>query len=142
MVFGSFPLTEGVDVAYQKKKTPRTVRWLDQRLQRLEYIDKEYGLSDHTLLNAGRMQVKKIEQHIKQYNALLADADELRSRLSKMEKVAQDIHERIRAQVIAEYGHDSIQYELIGGKRRSDVDYRPDVRNKSDDEPEEEDSED
>lgn len=114
-------------LGYQKKKMPRTVRRLKQRLKRLEYVIEHSNMEDTRLLEAGRKQVEKVEEQIRHYNDILSQADEARDRLNKLEREAMDIHERILLQVGGLFGRDSMEYEHLGGVRRSNINYRPDL---------------
>lgn len=110
-------------MAYQKKKIPREVRRLKKRLARFKEIVEQSEMDDPELLQAGLEQVKVVQETINHYNEALRRADELRDSIEKQKRIAQDIHERIRLQVIGLFGRDSLEYQRLGGVRKSEIDY-------------------
>lgn len=110
-------------MAYIKKKIPREVRWLRERLERVEYIDEHSGLRQQELLKGGRNLLEEVQQTVTAYNSVLSQADELRDKINEQVRLAQDIHERLRMAVIGEYGQDSREYRLMGGVPKSEIDY-------------------
>ena len=82
------------------------------------------------LIEEGKDHVTNVSETVNRYNEVLSEADALRSKLDEQVQTARDIHERLRMNVIAAYGRDSVEYEQLGGTRPSDIDYSR--KNKSD----------
>lgn len=110
-------------MAYQKKKTPREVRQLRNRLERFEYIVEHYNIENTALLKDGKDHLEKVKETVNRYNQILSQADDLHDELNKQVATARDIHKRLRMTVIGAFGRDSIEYQHIGGVRPSDIDY-------------------
>lgn len=111
-------------LAYIKKKIPRDIRKLRDRLKRFEYIFENYDMNVTAgLLDEGQNHLGKVRETVDRYNEVLHKADILRKQLDEQVHTGRDIHERLRAKVISAFGRDSIEYEQLGGTRPSDIDY-------------------
>jgi hypothetical protein len=63
----------------------------------------------------------ELEESISGYNQSLSDADALRDTISELERQANDVSERLLAMVLANYGRDSVEYQRMGGVRKSEI---------------------
>jgi hypothetical protein len=118
-------------MAYHKKKLPREVRQLIERTKRFEYVTEHYDIEHTELLNKSVDHIEQVEETVLQYNNILRQADKLRDKLNRQTRAAADIHERLLKIVMSLCGRDSIEYQLMGGTRKSNIDYSR--KNKQDD---------
>ena len=104
---------------------PREIRKLQERIKRFKHV-MEVSEIEHTELLEGAIdQVEKVKQTINDYNEILRQADDLRDQIDQQTRIGQDIHERLRMQIIGAFGRDSQEYQLLGGVRKSKINYGP-----------------
>ncbi len=106
-------------MARQKKLSP-FLEGAQQRLNALSTIDPALDLGNGLTLAAYRAQVTSMQAKQDAYNALLSQADQAQNELLEAEKAIRDLSERMLAGVASKYGKDSSEYEMAGGKRKSE----------------------
>ncbi|MBW4542021.1 MAG: hypothetical protein KME43_23190 [Myxacorys chilensis ATA2-1-KO14] len=104
-------------------RSHRTSRILDKgqlRVLKLKAIDPsmDFG-SDRTLENLTQ-QIERLQTTLNDYNTELAKIDAVKLQIDGMEKQLGDLLDQMLNSVRVKYGHDSREYEMAGGTRKSD----------------------
>jgi hypothetical protein len=108
-------------MSYHKKTTSKPLEKLRFRVDALESVDAEFDFGGG--MNAAQLEQfqSELEESINGYNQSLADADALRDTISELERQANDVSERLLAIVLGNYGRDSVEYQRMGGVRKSEI---------------------
>jgi len=106
-------------MARQKKLSP-FLEGAQQRLTALSSIDPALDLGNGLTLAAYRAEVTSAQAKQDAYNALLSQVDQAYNEFLAAEKSIRDLSERMLAGVASKYGKDSSEYEMAGGKRKSE----------------------
>lgn len=105
----------------RKKRTSSAFEKLMLRLSGLKTIDEKLDLGNDLSVSAIAQKVAAYNSHLEEYNILLGSADSKLNQVAKLEDEANDISEKILIAVAAKYGKDSNEYQMTGGKRKSDI---------------------
>lgn len=62
-------------MAYQKKKIPREVRALRNRLNQVRHIAEHFEWNPQELIDESEQHLHSVEETVNEYNAILAEAD-------------------------------------------------------------------
>lgn len=108
-------------MALRKKKQSRAIETAEFRLNALRNIDESIDFGAGFTVNSFQELVEKAKAELYRYNAMMADVDQQRALVRKLERELNDANERIFTGIITRYGRDSIEYEMIGGVRKSNI---------------------
>jgi hypothetical protein len=104
----------------RKKQTSRVLTKAQVRLASLKAISPEPNLGAGLSVSEYAVVINDLRQTIEAYNTLLANTDNLQTRIKSLETVLADLSEKMLLGVAHVYGKDSEEYELAGGVRKSD----------------------
>jgi hypothetical protein len=107
-------------MARKKKNIDRDIQKAQQRLDGMRAIDPRLDLGEGVTVAAFETLVKKPVDLTSQYNAILAQADDLLNQINAASDSMNDMSGRVLAGVKFKYGADSTEYEMVGGTRRSE----------------------
>lgn len=97
--------------AFDKAKT---------RLASILSIDKSLDLGNGVTAEGYGKEVTIADEVLRAYNTALSTIDDLYNACINQETVLKDWNERVLNGVAFKYGTDSSQYEMAGGKRKSE----------------------
>jgi len=101
----------------------RTSKVLDKALKRvagMQAIDPNLDLGNGLTVPGFASEVAKLEQIITAYHKLLALSDEGQNDADAQEQRVRELSERMLEGVGSKFGHNSNEYEMAGGKRKSE----------------------
>ena len=104
----------------RKKRKSNTVVSANKRLAGLESIDPLLDLGNGNTIAAYLVAIKGVADALDAYNQNLSDADALMNNVEAAEKTLSDFSEVMLEAVGTKYGHDSNEYEMAGGTRKSE----------------------
>lgn len=110
-------------MSFQKKTYSKALQKLAFRLESVKTIDPAFDFGNG--INAAELETLEgeLQSALNSYNSTLSDADQERDEIRLLERRARDAAERLRAHIIAQYGRDSLEYQRIGGVRKSEIRY-------------------
>ncbi len=103
------------------KRTSNSLDNLKQRLAGMTSIDPKIDLGNGITAEEAEKLVKSCDTMLQEYNTLLSDADEKQYEIEQLEKKMDTFCVSILASAAVKYGKDSFEYEIVGGKRTSDI---------------------
>src|SRR5699024_1489626 len=112
-----------VNMSYQKKTASTPLDKLKFRIEALKSVNPDFDLGSGMEVTQLEQFESDLETGIDSYNTTLSDADDLRDSIRAMERRANDVSERLMASVIMKYGRDSLEYQRMGGTRKSEIAY-------------------
>jgi polyhydroxyalkanoate synthesis regulator phasin len=117
---------------YRKRLVSKPLDKLKFRIEAAKSFDDDFDFGNG--INATELDEfsSDLEEAINGYNQTLSDADELRDTIRSLERQANDISERLLSLVGGTYGRDSLEYQRMGGTRKSEIQYtgtRPETYN-------------
>jgi len=104
----------------RRKRSSLILEKAERRAASLQSINANLDLGNGLTLEEFMKQIQGLRSKVNHYNTLLSSIDEAYNDLTNAEKALADIHERMLAGVAAKYGRDSNEYEMAGGKRKSE----------------------
>lgn len=90
------------------------------RLAAIKSIDAALDLGSNITLANYETQVQTLSTKIANYNTALSTIDDLYNDCINQIEVVKDWNERILTGVATKYGKNSSQYEMAGGKKKSE----------------------
>ena len=90
------------------------------RLAGIKSINENEDLGNGLTTTSFKKQIDDTQATLEAYNSTLALADQQLNAFHVQEKALKDMHERALIAVAAKYGKDSDEYEMAGGKRKSE----------------------
>lgn len=90
------------------------------RLAAIKSIDAALDLGSNITVANYEPQVQALSTKIANYNTALSTIDDLYNDCINQIKVVKDWNERILTGVATKYGKNSSQYEMAGGKKKSE----------------------
>lgn len=108
-------------MALRKKTRSRSLETAEFRANQLANIDNTIEFGGGFSYQVYRDLVETAKAELDKYNSMMADVDEQRIVVRKLEKKLNDANERVFTGIITQYGRDSAEYEMIGGKRKSEI---------------------
>lgn len=105
----------------RKKRTSPPFEKLAQRLSGLKAIDPKLDLGNNLTVDTVSQQLLACNSELEEYNMLLGNADSMLNSIEKKEEAANNLSEQVLLAVAAKFGKDSSEYEMAGGKRKSDI---------------------
>ena len=103
----------------RKKRSSRILDRANVRaagLRAIGSLDFGNGLTSDSFEQA----ITDVRTKLDDYNQTLSTVDEKANHLSESEMILRDYHERVLSGVGAKYGKNSNEYEMVGGKRKSE----------------------
>lgn len=119
-------------MSYPRRTRSQPLDKLKFRVEALKSVKPDFDFGNGMTASELEQFESELEEAINSYNNVLADADDLRDQIHELERQANDVSERLLAQVVANYGRDSLEYQRMGGTRKSEIKYtgsRPETYN-------------
>jgi hypothetical protein len=110
-------------MSYNKREQSRIIDKLKFRLQAAKEVDSEFDFGNGISAVALEGLLASLDERIDQYNQTLSDADDLLASIRTAEKEAKDASDRLLRLMGGFYGPDSLEYQRLGGTRKSQIDY-------------------
>ena len=110
-------------MSHQRRTQSGPLSKLKFRVEALKSVTPDFDFGNGMAASELEQFGSDLEEAINSYNNVLADADDLRDQIQELERQANDVSERLLAQVLAKYGRDSLEYQRMGGTRKSEIDY-------------------
>ena len=104
----------------RRRKSSPIIETASARLAGLESIDPPPDIGPELTVALYRAALADTHTQQEAYNTLLAEADEAKNRYERSEAKLNDLSERMLAAVGAKFGRDSDEYEMAGGRRKSE----------------------
>ena len=112
-----------------KKSATQIMIDANNRLAGLKSIEENLDLGNGLSNEAFNTLINNNFDALERYNTLLSQVDQVSNDFDVLQKKLKDTHERMLLAVAAKYGKDSDEYEMAGGKRKSER-KRPTLKNK------------
>lgn len=108
-------------MSYTRRRQSKPLEKLKFRVESLKSVKPDFDFGNG--MTAGELEQfgSELEEKINSYNKTLADADTLKDQIQELEREANDISERLLAMVVGNYGRDSLEYQRMGGTRKSEI---------------------
>lgn len=106
-------------MALQSRKRSSSLDTAILRLTGLEEIDREIDFGSGFDMDNYNTLYEETVKAFRNYNALLKAADEQRDKLEVLERQLDDANERILFLIGGFFGKDSLEYQKVGGTRKS-----------------------
>lgn len=108
---------------YNKRLVSKPLDKLKFRIEAAKSFDEEFDFGNG--INAIELEEfsNELENSINDYNQTLSDADDMRDMIRNLEHQANDISDRLLSLVGGTYGKDSLEYQRMGGTRKSEIQY-------------------
>ena len=103
-----------------KKSSSTVIDTAATRAAGVDSIDRELDLGSGLTQVAYKTALAETQAKLGTYNTILSQADEASNVFEGAERSLNDLNERMLAGVAARYGRDSHEYEMAGGKRKSE----------------------
>lgn len=108
-------------MAYRKRRKSKSLDTAAFRLNGLQNIDDTIDFGAGFTVDSYETLVEQSQIELNRYNALLSNVDKQRDVLEQYERQLDDANERVFSGIIAQFGRDSIEYEMVGGTRKSNI---------------------
>lgn len=105
----------------RKKKKSDAFKKLAERLSGIKAIDEKLDLGNGLSVDAITAKVNVYNAELEEYNIILRNADAKLNLIEERETSANDLSEQLLLAVAAKYGKNSQEYQMAGGKRKSDI---------------------
>ena len=108
---------------YRKRLVSKPLEKLKFRIEAARSFESDFDFGNG--INANELETfsNDLENAINGYNNTLADADEIRDNIRSLERQANDISDRLLSLVGGSFGKDSLEYQRMGGTRKSEIQY-------------------
>ena len=106
-------------MARQKRKS-NVLESALKRVAGMLAIDPNLDLGNGLTVPLFGKEVSLLEQSLTDYNLLLAQSDESQNKADAQEKSVRELSERMLEGIGSKFGHDSNEYEMASGKRKSE----------------------
>jgi len=103
-----------------KKTSSTVIDTASTRAAGVDSIDPKLDLGSRLTQMAYKMALVDTLAKLAAYNTILSQADEASNVFEAAERSLNDLNDRMLAGVAARYGRDSHEYEMAGGKRKSE----------------------
>lgn len=105
----------------RSKKSPTKIMVdASERLAGLKSIDADFDLGNDLTAAKFKAKIDAIYGVLEEYNSLLSEVDQKSNAFDVLEKELRDLNERYLLAVAVNFGKDSDEYEMAGGKRKSE----------------------
>lgn len=102
------------------KRKSKAIEKAEKRIAGIKAIDPALDLGSGLSVDSYQSKIEGTEDVLEIYNTSLSVADAKLNDLQKEEKELNDLSELILEAVAVKYGHDSNEYEMAGGTRKSE----------------------
>jgi hypothetical protein len=102
------------------KRTSTSLRPAQKRLDGLKAVDPICDLGGGVSVLSFEGAIAKLAESLSSYNQTLAIVDDLLNQVESAERAVDELYSRVLAGVAVRFGRDSIEYEKVGGVRKSD----------------------
>lgn len=108
-------------IMYRKRSNSKPLNKLKARIEAAKSIEDDFDFGNG--LNADDLTQfsDDLETSINGYNKTLSDADDHRVAIRDLERQANDISDRLLSLIGGSYGKDSLEYQRMGGTRKSEI---------------------
>lgn len=108
---------------YRKRLISKSLDKLKFRIEAAKSFDDDFDFGNG--INAVELEEfsNYLEEAINGYNQTLSDADDMRDTIRRLERQANDISDRLLSLVGGTFGKDSLEYQRMGGTRKSEIQY-------------------
>ena len=103
-----------------KKSATQIMIDANNRLASLKSIEENLDLGNGLTNESFNNLINENFETLERYNTLLSQVDQASNDFDVLQKKLKDLHERMLLAVAAKYGKDSNEYEMAGGKRKSE----------------------
>jgi hypothetical protein len=107
------------------KRTSPALDAAKDRANSLATVDKTMDFGNGASLAALNAANAALQTQLDGYNQMLSDLDDALNKLETAEGTVTDLGTRLLAGVKVKYGPDSSDYEMAGGKRKSEIKRSP-----------------
>ncbi len=114
-------------MAFKEKGKSAIVSKAENRLNGMQVVEANQGKpinygNDEVPLNAAAMsaQIELVESKRADYNKVLKTADEKSNEYYIAEKMLNEMCTKVLSGAVSKFGDDSVEYEQLGGTRKSD----------------------
>lgn len=107
------------------KRTSPALDAAKERANSLATVDNTMDFGNGASLAALTTANTDLETQLDAYNQKLSDLDDALNKLETAEGTVTDLGSRLLAGVKVKYGPDSSEYEMAGGKRKSEIKRSP-----------------
>lgn len=104
----------------RRKKSSKTLDNAFKRLAGMQALDPNLDLGNGLTVPGFAAEVAKLEQKLSAYHKLLTQSNTSQNETYAQEKIVRELSERMLEGFASKYGHDSSEYEMAGGKRKSE----------------------
>jgi hypothetical protein len=104
----------------RRKRSSLIIEKADRRAASLKSIGDTLDLGNGLTLEAYVTEIKSLREKLNRYNTLLSSVDEAYNDVIASEKNLADLTERMLVGVAAKYGKNANEYEMAGGKRKTE----------------------
>lgn len=111
-------------MARQKRKSI-TAEKARKRLAGMESIDPALDLGNGNTVVAYTAAITEVDTALDTYNTGLSVSDGLLNTVQAKEKKLTELSEKMLEAVATKFGHDSNEYEMAGGTRKSEIKRKP-----------------
>jgi hypothetical protein len=108
------------DYMPRRKKVAVILEDANTRLAGIKSIKSDLDLGNGLNVGTYTEKIEKTAKSLSEYNTILAAAEEKHGIFEANELDLKDYHERMLLAVGANYGKNSAEYEMAGGKKKSD----------------------
>lgn len=112
--------TEDKTMARSKRTSP-ALDAAKERANALATVDKTMDFGNGVSLPALNAANTALEKQLGDYNQMLSQLDDILNAVEQAEAGVTDLASRLLGGVRTKYGADSSQYEMAGGKRKSEI---------------------
>ncbi len=107
-------------MARTKKSPTKSMVDAAERLAGIKSIDSKLDLGNGSSVALFEAKIDEAYKILEEHNTLLSQVDQKANSFEVTEKELRDLNERFLLAVGAKYGKDSDEYEMAGGKRKSE----------------------
>jgi hypothetical protein len=108
---------------YRKRLVSKPLDKLLFRIEAAKSFDEAFDFGNGINVDELEEFSNSLEATINSYNQTLSDADDLLDTIARLERQANDISDRLLSLVGGTYGKDSLEYQRMGGTRKSEIQY-------------------
>lgn len=108
-----------------RRRSSRIIAEALERLANLKAIDPDLDLGNGLTVAAYEARINKTQTSEDTYNGILARADAAGNNFDTDEKGLRDMSSQMLSGVKVKFGRDSNEYEMVGGKRLSEINRHP-----------------
>ncbi|MEX0610068.1 MAG: hypothetical protein WD016_09770 [Balneolaceae bacterium] len=108
-------------MARLRKTRSKPLETAEMRHNALINIDENLELGPGFSMQSYNDLITYAQEELNRYNSMIANLDQQRDKIVRLERELNDANERVFKGIILNYGRDSIEYEMVGGVRKSEA---------------------